>query len=62
MDLHEGDAIEVVSNKVDQPSRFGTVRRILDKDPLRIEVEWDDGHTTHWIPDTGTIRVQSGSR
>lgn len=43
MQLHKGDTIEVPSNKGD---RHGTVRRVLDDDPLRIEVDWDDGHTS----------------
>lgn len=59
MEVHEGDTIEVVSNKVEQPSRQGVVQRVLQDDPLRLEVEWDDGHTSVFVPATGNVRVRS---
>lgn len=57
MELHEGDAIHVPSNKVDRPDRHGMVRRVLQDDPLRVEVEWDDGHTTVFVPHAGNVLV-----
>lgn len=58
MEVHEGDTIEVVSNKVERPSRFGVVKRVLEEDPLRLEVEWEDEHTSVFVP-TGNIRIRS---
>lgn len=59
MEIREGDTIEVVSNKVDQPHRQGTVTQVLDPEPLRIEVEWDDGHTSIFLPAAGNVRVRT---
>lgn len=61
MELHVGDAIQVPSNKVDRPDRHGVVRRVLDDDPLRIEVEWDDGHTSVFVPHVGNVLVEGRS-
>jgi hypothetical protein len=61
MELKERDTIEIVSNKVDVPHRRGIVQRVIEHDPLRIEVEWDDGHTSELIPSGGNVRVVQGS-
>ena len=62
MKITQGDAVEIVSNKVDQPHRRGVVQRVLQEDPLRIEVTWDDGRTTILMPAGGNLRVLHGSR
>jgi hypothetical protein len=62
MRIREGDAIQVPSNKIEQPDRRGTVRRVLGDDPLRIEVEWDDGHTTIFLPHAGNVVVEDPVR
>lgn len=61
MELHVGDAIQVPSNKVDRPDRHGVVRRVLDDEPLRIEVEWEDGHTSVFVPHVGNVLVEERS-
>jgi hypothetical protein len=57
MEIRDGDRVEVVSNKVDQPNRQGVVERVVDRDPLRVEVTWDDGRTTVFMPAAGNLRV-----
>jgi hypothetical protein len=57
MEVKDGDRVEVVSNKVDQPNRQGTVDRVVDHDPLRVEVTWDDGRTTVFMPAAGNLRI-----
>jgi hypothetical protein len=59
MGLREGDTIEVVSNKVEQPNRTGVVQRVLEEDPVRIEVRWEDGHTSVFMPTGGNVRVRA---
>ena len=59
MEVREGDTIEVVTNKVEQPSRAGVVKRVLQEDPLRVEVEWEDGHQSLLVPSTGNVKVPS---
>ncbi len=61
MRITQGDAIEIVSNKVDQPSRQGVVQQVLEQEPLRLEVTWDDGHTTILVPAGGNLRLLDSS-
>ena len=61
MEVHTGDAIEIVSNKVDNPSREGVVVDVLEQNPLRLEVEWSDGHRSILQPRGGNVRVVSKS-
>lgn len=46
MEVHEGDVIEIPSNKVDRAVRRGRVTEVIQQDPLKVEVVWDDGHRT----------------
>jgi hypothetical protein len=62
MEVREKDKIEVVSNKVQEPNRQGVVQRVLEEDPLRLEIAWDDGHTTEFMPAGGNLRVLHRSR
>jgi hypothetical protein len=62
MEVNAGDTIEVLSNKVEQPNRKGVVQRVLQEDPLRIEVDWEDGHTSVFTPAGGNLRVRSGAK
>lgn len=57
MDVRAGDVIEVVSNKVGQPNHRGTVERVMGTDPMRLEVAWDDGHRSVFMPAAGNARV-----
>ncbi|WP_052669066.1 hypothetical protein [Nitriliruptor alkaliphilus] len=57
VELREGDRIQIVSNKVGQPTRAGVVDRVLEEDPVRVEVTWDDGSTTEFIPAGGNVRL-----
>lgn len=61
MDLENGDTIEVPSNKVGTPPRRGRVEEILQEDPLRIEVSWEDGHRSIFHPAAGNLQVVEDS-
>jgi hypothetical protein len=61
MEVRQGDLIEVVSNKVEQPNRRGRVQEVLESEPLRIEVAWDDGHSSVFMPAAGNTRVLNRS-
>lgn len=61
MELRPGDRIEVVSGKVGQPHRVGVVDQVLEDDPIRLEVTWDDGHTTEFVPAGGNVRLQDSA-
>jgi multidrug resistance efflux pump len=62
MDVAKGDVVEVVSNRVGQPNQRGTVMRVVQRDPVRIEVRWEDGHTSLFMPAAGNTRVVEGRR
>jgi hypothetical protein len=61
MEVHQGDAIEIPSNKVGTPPRRGIVEEVLQSDPLKVEVTWEDGHHTIFEPAGGHLRVISKS-
>lgn len=60
MEVNQGDVIRIESNKVGVPPRRGTVTSVLQDDPPRIEVDWDDGHTSILDPFGGNVRVEEG--
>jgi Domain of unknown function (DUF1918) len=57
---HAGDKIVVESEKVAQPSRAGVIEEVLQEDPARVRVRWEDGHTSILMPSAGAARVVHG--
>jgi Domain of unknown function (DUF1918) len=60
MKPHAGDKIVVESEKVAQPSRAGVIEEVLQEDPPRVRVLWEDGHTSILTPSAGAARVIRG--
>ena len=58
MDANTGDRIVVEAESVDQPERTGTIEEVLEGDPNRFRVRWDDGRTTIFVPSAGSARVE----
>jgi archaeosine-15-forming tRNA-guanine transglycosylase len=52
-----GDTIVVESEKVAQPHRTGVIEEVLQEDPPRVRVRWDDGHTSIFTPSAGAASV-----
>jgi Domain of unknown function (DUF1918) len=52
-----GDKIVVESEKVAQPSRAGVIEEVLQEDPPRVRVRWEDGHTSILTPSAGAASV-----
>jgi Domain of unknown function (DUF1918) len=59
MTAHVGDRIVVESEKVAQPARAGVIEEVLQQQPTRIRVKWDDGHTSILTPTDGAARITS---
>jgi len=59
MKAHAGDRIVVESEKAAQASRSGVVEEVLQEDPLRVRVSWDDGRTTVLAPAAGAASIAS---
>jgi Domain of unknown function (DUF1918) len=61
MAVKVGDQIMVAAASVNAPGRTGTVETVMRQDPLRVEVRWDDGHTTVISPTDGAASIVSAS-
>ena len=57
MTVHVGDRIVVESEKVAQPTRSGVIAEVLQEQPTRVRVTWDDGHTSILTPAGGAARI-----
>ena len=57
MKPHAGDKIVVESEKVAQPSRAGVIEEVLQEEPARVRVRWEDGHTSILTPSAGAATV-----
>ena len=54
-----GDRIVVESEKVGQPGRAGVIEQVLEENPPRLRVRWDDGRTSILSPSSGVARLVS---
>jgi hypothetical protein len=57
-----GDTIIVESERVDAPPRTGTIEEVLQEEPSRYQVRWEDGHRSIFIPSAGSARIQPKRR
>jgi hypothetical protein len=55
---HAGDRIVVESERVAQPPRRGVVEEVVQDEPPRLRVRWDDGHTSVFTPAAGAARIE----
>jgi Domain of unknown function (DUF1918) len=57
-----GDTIIVESERADAPPRTGVIEGVLQKEPPRYEVRWEDGHTSIFVPSAGVARIKPKRR
>jgi hypothetical protein len=62
MEGNVGDAIVVESERAGQSARRGLIEEVLQRDPPRFRVRWDDGHETIFSPAGGVARIETGRR
>lgn len=62
MKAHAGDRIVVESERVTQPPRKGVVEEVMAEDPPRLRVRWDDGHTTIFSPEAGSVTIEAATK
>jgi hypothetical protein len=60
MKAHVGDKIVLESEKVGQPGREGVIEEVLQEDPARVRVCWEDGHTSILTPSAGVAKIAAG--
>jgi hypothetical protein len=58
MPFKVGDAIVAESEKAAQTGRTGIVEEVLQEDPPRLRVQWEDGHTSVLTPQAGSTAVR----
>lgn len=58
MTARSGDRIVVESERVAQPERTGVIEEVLQEDPPRFRVRWDDGRTSIFSPSAGSARIE----
>jgi hypothetical protein len=59
MPAHAGDLIVVESERVTQPQRKGVIEEVLQEEPPRFRVRWDDGHESIFAPAGGAARIEA---
>jgi len=62
MKAQVGDTIVVESERVAQPSRAGVVEEVLQEDPPRLRVRWEDGHSTVLAPSGGVAQIRPAKK
>jgi hypothetical protein len=58
MDAHVGDSIVLESERVGQPAHRGVVEEVLQEQPPRYRVRWQDGHESVVAPAAGAARIE----
>ena len=54
-----GARVVAESESTERPARSGIVREVLREEPApRYRVEWDDGHTTIFVPAAGALHAE----
>jgi hypothetical protein len=54
-----GDVVVVESERVAQPVRRGVIEEVLQEQPPRFRIRWDDGHTSIYTPSAGAARIEA---
>jgi hypothetical protein len=58
MTARVGDLIVVESERVTQPMRRGVIEEVLEEQPPRFRIRWDDGHTSIFTPSAGAATIE----
>jgi hypothetical protein len=58
MTAQAGDLIVVEPERVAQPVRRGVIEEVLQQEPPRFRIRWDDGHTSIFTPSAGSARIE----
>lgn len=58
MEGQPGDTIVVESERAAQSARAGTIEEVLESQPARFRVRWEDGHESIVSPAAGSVRIE----
>jgi hypothetical protein len=59
MTARAGDLIVVESERVAQAARKGVIEEVLQEQPARFRVRWEDGHTSIFTPSAGAAKIEA---
>ena len=59
MSAQAGDVIVVESERAAQPVRRGVIEEVLQEEPPRFRIRWDDGHTSILTPSAGAATIET---
>ena len=62
MKAQTGDTIIVESERVAQTARRGVVEEVIQQEPPRLRVRWDDGRESIFSPAAGVARIEEQQR
>ncbi len=57
-----GDTIVIESERADATGRKGVIEAVLQEQPPRYQVLWEDGHTSSLAPSAGSARIERKRR
>jgi hypothetical protein len=53
-----GDRVVVETERASQTARHGVIEEIVQEEPPRFRVQWDDGHESILTPAAGALKVE----
>jgi hypothetical protein len=62
MEAHIGDSIVLESERVGQPAHTGVIEDVLQQQPPRYRVRWEDGHESIVAPAAGAALIEPKKR
>lgn len=62
MTVKVGDRVVAEAERTSQTARQGVIEEVLQEQPLRCRVHWDDGHESILTPAAGAVRVEPKPR
>lgn len=62
MSAKVGDRVVVEAERTTQVARQGVIEEVIQEQPLRCRVQWDDGHESILTPAAGSLRVEPKRR
>ena len=57
-----GDRVVVEAEGTSRTPRHGVIEEILQEQPPRLRIQWDDGHESILSPAAGALRIEPGGR
>jgi hypothetical protein len=53
-----GDTVVIEAERADATGRRGVIEVVLQEQPPRYQVRWEDGHTSILAPSAGSARIE----